>query len=81
MTNRYPYRVISCSSDRAVHEDKKLWLEGQGYGFRSYDIVTLPYEMATEIGPEYWRGLNFYWCFPNEEIATMFSLKWESNNA
>lgn len=71
----YPYKVASCSTSRTEHESKKSWLETQGVPFGKYALYSLPTRLIP-IGPDYWRGLNFYWCFSDEGIAIMFKLVW-----
>jgi len=73
LPKEYPYRVISCSENRSIHESKKAWLGTQGIHFGDYAIRDLPKDYT---GTKYWGGLNFYWCFADEETATMFRLRW-----
>jgi len=70
---KYPYKVISCSETRKLHEDKKRWLGTQGIMFGDYDLKNLPKSYK---GITYWGGLNFYWCFEDSETATAFRLRW-----
>lgn len=70
VTENFKYKIISFSPNKASHEQKKEWLVTQGVFFGDYDLQNIP-------GPGPWTGLNFYWCFDNPEIATMFKLKWE----
>ena len=71
--SKYPHKVICCSSERETHEAKKAWLGTQGIHFGMYDLKNLPKDYA---GKTYWGGLNFYWCFADEETATAFRLRW-----
>lgn len=77
MVGKYKFRVICCSDTRKSHEDKKRWLNTQGIHFGEYDLKNLPKSYK---GVTYWGGLNFYWCFEREEIATAFRLRWKEND-
>lgn len=61
--------------DRAEHDAKKAWLATQGVMFGDYTHMKLPERLILK-DPRTWIGLNFYWCFKEEEIATMFKLVW-----
>jgi len=74
---KYPYKVISCSESREIHENKKRWLGTQGIMFGDYDLKE--YDSPEIDVNTYWRGLNFYWCFKDPETATAFRLRWLKN--
>jgi hypothetical protein len=71
---KFPYKVVSCSESRLIHEAKKAWLKTQGIDFGDYGLESLPDGKYDEF--KYWRSLNFYWCFNTEEAATAFRLRW-----
>lgn len=48
---------------------KKEWLATQGLSFGDYLLRAINEQPS-------WPGLNFYWCFDNPEIATMFKITW-----
>lgn len=56
MERTFPYKVISCSENRAIHEAKKAWLETQDIYFGDYDLDQIPNDYN---GSKYWGGLNF----------------------
>lgn len=72
-TKRFPFKVMSCSPNRTVHEAKKSWLESQGIKFGQYSIENLPFGYDAV---KYPSGLNYYWHFQTADQATTFALKW-----